>query len=65
MQTNQINVQLIMAAKVVRVQRRSQECELGGLPSLAAYLTSPLTPLLTGVRGYNPRKKIEVKGARS
>jgi len=36
-------------------QRRSQECELGGLPSLAPSFSStfplPSPPLLTGVRG--------------
>jgi len=40
------------------MQWRSQECELGGLPSLVPFLSSPspLLPLLTGVRGYNPRE---------
>jgi len=51
-------------------QWRSQECELGGLPSLDSFLSSPSPlpspslPLLTGVRGITPGNSFEIKGAR-
>jgi len=43
-------------------QWRSQKCELGG--SLPLPFSSPPLPLLTEVRGYNPRNFFEITCAR-
>jgi len=46
-------------------QWRSQECELGAshplLPPSPPLPFAPPVPLLTGFRGYNPRKFLKLK----
>jgi len=42
-------------------QWRSQECELGASPPLPPFSPPLPLPLLTGVRGYNPRNFFKLK----
>jgi len=48
-----------------RSQWRRQECELGASPPLPPpslpFPLAPPLPLLTGVRGYNPRNFLKLK----